>query len=130
MATDGEARPGRLGAPDSERFRQAMDQVVIANRLSDGLVVFLAAAPGARRGEWRLRLAEASVASDPARAEELLALGTASAKQDQQVVEPYLIEVRQTAQGLEPTVYREKIRCLGPTVRADLGKQAEGREVR
>lgn len=105
-----------------------MDQVVIANRLSDGLVVFLAAAPGARQGEWKLALAEASLASDDARAQELLALGVASAKERHQVVEPYLIEVEQTRDGLVPTVYRERIRCFGPTVRPDLGKQAGARE--
>jgi Protein of unknown function (DUF2849) len=106
-----------------------MDQVVIANRLSDGLVVFLAAAPGALRGEWKLRLDEASVAVDDARAEELLGLGLASARERHEVVEPYLIDVEQTASGLRPTKYREVIRCLGPTVRRDLGKQADSREV-
>lgn len=106
-----------------------MDQVVIANRLSDGIVVFLAAAPGSRRGEWKLRLSEASVARDDARAKELLELGLAAAKEAHQVIDPYLIEVEQTEEGLRPTLYRERIRCLGPTVRTDLGKQAEAREV-
>ena len=105
-----------------------MDQVVIANRLSDGLVVFLAAAPGSARGEWKLRLDEASVAADDTRAKELLALGLASASERHEVVEPYLIEVAQTASGRRPTRYRELIRCLGPTVRRDLGKQADFRE--
>lgn len=106
-----------------------MDQVVIANRLSDGVVVFLAAAPGAGRGEWKLQIDEASVASDDVRAQELLALGVASARASQ-VVEPYLIEVERTSTGLRPTLYRERIRAAGPTVRRDLGKQAEAREVR
>ena len=106
-----------------------MDQVVIANRLSDGLVVFLAAAPGSTHGEWKLRLDEASVASDEARAQELLALGLAAARQEHKVIEPYLIDVERTAGGLRPTLYRERIRCQGPTVRTDLGKQAEAREV-
>jgi len=106
-----------------------MDQVVIANRLSDGVVVFLAATPGSARGDWRLRLDEATVAQDDARAEELLALGLASANDRHEVIDPYLIEVEQTSEGLRPTRYREVIRCLGPTVRLDLGKQAESREV-
>lgn len=106
-----------------------MDQVVIANRLSDGLVVFLSAAPGSRRGEWKLRLAEASVAGDEARAKELLELGLAAAREEHKVIEPYLIEVETSAEGLRPILYRERIRCLGPTVRTDLGKQAEAREV-
>jgi len=106
----------------------ATEQVVIANRLSDGLVVFLAAAPGARRGEWKLRLDEASIASEKARAEELLALGLAAARDEHRVIDPYLIDVERTAEGLRPTVYRERIRCQGPTVRMDLGKQAESRE--
>ena len=106
-----------------------MDQVVIANRLSDGVVVFLAAAPGSARGEWKDRLEEATIAPDDARAQEILALGLASAHQRHEVVDPYLIEVERTASGLRPTRYRELIRCLGPTVRPDLGKQAESREV-
>ncbi|MFO0687720.1 MAG: DUF2849 domain-containing protein [Myxococcota bacterium] len=108
-----------------------MDQVVIANRLKDGLVVFLKVegAPGRGRAEWRLRLDEASVASDDAFAKALLEVGLASARQDHQVIDPYLIEVERTPTGLSPTVYRERIRCLGPTVRTDLGKQAEAREV-
>jgi hypothetical protein len=106
-----------------------MDQVVIANRLSDGVVVFLAAAPGSARGEWKPLIDEASVAGDDARAAELLALGVASARASE-VVEPYLIEVVRTSAGLQPTVYRERIRAAGPTVRKDLGKQAEAREVR
>ena len=106
-----------------------MDQVVIANRLSDGLVVFLAAEPGSRVGEWKPRLEEASLALDDARAEALLAIGLAEARDEHSVIDPYLIEVEQTASGLRPTRYREVIRCLGPTVRLDLGKQAESREV-
>ena len=106
-----------------------MDQVVIANRLSDGLVVLLAAEPGSTRGVWKLRLDEASVARDEVRAEEILALGLASAHERHEVIDPYLIEVEQTPSGLRPTRYRELIRCLGPTVRQDLGKQAESREV-
>ena len=106
-----------------------MDQVVIANRLSDGLVVLLAAEPGSTRGVWKLRLDEASVARDEVRAEEILALGLASAHERHEVIDPYLIEVEQTPSGLRPTRYRELIRCLGPTVRQDLGTQAESREV-
>lgn len=105
-----------------------MDQVVIANRLSDGLVVFLSAAPGSPRGDWKLRLEDATVAQDDARAEEILALGLASARDRHEVIDPYLIEVEQTPSGLRPTRYREVIRCLGPTVRLDLGKQAESGE--
>ena len=75
-----------------------------------------------------LRLDEASVASDDARAEELLAIGLASAKEQHAVIDPYLIEVERTPQGLRPTRYREVIRCMGPTVRSDLGKQSGARE--
>lgn len=107
-----------------------MDQIVIANRLTDGRVVFLAALPGSPKAEWKLRLAEATIARDEARAAELLALGAASARDAHEVVEPYLIEVEESPEGLRPTVYRERIRCLGPTVRADLGKQAEVEEGR
>lgn len=101
-----------------------MDRVVIASRLADGRVVFLSAEPGSARSDWKLALDLASVAGDEARAQELLALGEAAARAEHRVVEPYLIEVDRTPTGLQPTLYRERLRCRGPSVRPDLGKQA------
>ena len=41
------------------------------------------------------------------------------------VVNPYLFEVRAGADGARPVKEREVIRAAGPTVRTDLGKQAQ-----
>jgi hypothetical protein len=41
------------------------------------------------------------------------------------VVEPYLFEVAKEADGIRAASVRETIRQAGPTVRLDLGKQAE-----
>lgn len=105
-----------------------MAQVVIASRLADGLVVFLKEAGTKGSADWVLRLESAEVAETDARAAELLALGEADAAATHAVVDPYLIDVEREAGQLRPTKYREVIRCLGPTVRRDLGKQAEGPE--
>ena len=105
-----------------------MAQVVIASRLGDGLVVFVA--EGARNGsvEWVRDLERAALAEDEGAAEALLALGEADARARHEVVDPYLIDVVREDGGLRPTKYREAIRCLGPTNRKDLGLQAEGPE--
>jgi hypothetical protein len=39
-------------------------------------------------------------------------------------VNPYLFEVREEAGGIGPVEEREVIRSAGPTIRRDLGKQA------
>ncbi len=103
-----------------------MSQVVIASDLSDGRVVFLSrkAQPGAV--EWVRLLEDAAVAADESSATQLLSLGEADAKARHEVVDPYLIDVEERAGELRPTKYREVIRCLGPTIRPDLGKQAQG----
>lgn len=102
-------------------------QIVIASRLSDGIVVFLSKA-SAESVAWTPRLENAEVAADDARAAELLGFVEADAKTQTEVVDPYLIDVEEQDGQLRPTKYREMIRCLGPTIRTDLGKQAEGLE--
>ena len=105
-----------------------MAQVVIASRLSDGVVVFLkeAATPGS--ADWVLQLDSAELANSDDRASELLAIGEADAEKTHVIVDPYLIDVVEEDGRLRPTKYREAIRALGPTIRLDLGKQAEGPE--
>ena len=108
-----------------------MGQVVIASRLSDGLVVFLRPAteragnPKRGQAEWVLQLAEAEVAEDDARAAELLAIGEVDGIAAQSVVDVYLIDVQEEGGQLRPTKAREVIRCFGPTVHPDFGKLAE-----
>ena len=94
-------------------------KIVTANRLVDGIVVYLAA-----DGSWSERLEDAVVARDADFAEELLAIA-AQAEADRLTVGAYLFDVIQIEDGLLPVSAREVIRSLGPSVRGDLGKQAE-----
>ena len=96
-----------------------MSQVVIANRLSDGTVVFLAT-----DGGWVESLQGADVALDEAAAQALLDKGLAAEGRNE-VVGAELIGVAVDGGEIVPTRFRERIRSRGPTVRTDLGKQAE-----
>ena len=83
-------------------------QVATANRLSDGVVVFLDDA-----GWWTTRLKRAALARDQRAAEILLARAQAEAFS---VVEPYLVAMSEDEDGhLEPLSLREKIRASGLT---------------
>jgi hypothetical protein len=88
--------------------------MLVANRLADGRVVFLAP-----HGRWAEDIGDGCLASSKEQADELLALGRA-AEAANQVVEPYLIAVRATGEVRRPVEWREAIRALGPTVRTDL----------
>ena len=92
-----------------------MPQVLTANRLSDGEVVYLA-----NDGAWVESLAAAQVLASAADGEAALAKG-AEAERNLHVVHAYLFDV--TPQQ-KPVKMREVIRAAGPTVRQDLGKQA------
>lgn len=94
-------------------------KVLTASRLREGDVVYLT-----REGGWSPWLADAEVARDPAAAEELQRIG-AGAERARLVVGPYLADVAEESAGVRPLSARERIRSLGPTVRTDLGKQAE-----
>jgi uncharacterized protein DUF2849 len=91
-----------------------MSQMIIANRLVDGIVVFLA--PGE---VWEPAIAAGSVIEDDAEAQRLLEI----AKQHQArclVIDPTLIEVKVENGKVRPTEIREVIRAFGPTVRTDI----------
>jgi hypothetical protein len=94
------------------------DRIVTANRLSDGLVVYLNGAG------WSERIENARIAGDDAAADGLLARAEGPG-QEVRVIGPYLIEVTRAAAVPRPLSNREAIRAQGPTVRLDLGKQAE-----
>jgi uncharacterized protein DUF2849 len=96
-----------------------MPQMIIANRLVDGLVVFLA--PGE---EWQPAIAAGVVIEDDTEAERLLEV----AKQHQArclVIDPTLIQVKVENGQVRPTEIREVIRAFGPTVRTDAPDIAE-----
>lgn len=94
-------------------FRAASEgtrKVITANRLADGLVVFLDA-----KGGWPLDLGQARILAD----DEELAGAEAYAKRQHDeriVVEPYAIDVELVDGRPVPTRLRERIRALGPTV--------------
>ena len=93
------------------------DRIVTANRLDDGLVVYLNGAG------WSERIDDAGVAGDDAAAGRLLARAEGPG-QAVRVVDPYLIEVTREGAVPRPVSHREAIRARGPTVRIDLGRQA------
>jgi hypothetical protein len=90
-------------------------QVVIANRLRDGLTVFLAG-----NGVWVEAIGQALVARKDDDAARLLQLAEAAAA-DNVVVGPYLIRVTQYAGAVNPVEWREAIRASGPTVETRAG---------
>jgi hypothetical protein len=92
-------------------------QIVIANRLRDGLVVYRG------RERWVDRIAEAEIARDETGAASLLERAKRAVAANE-IVDPYLIEVAEIEGALQPTRWRERIRTQGPTVRRDLGYQA------
>ncbi len=94
-------------------------KIVTANRLSDGVVVYLNGAQG-----WSERVEEARVARGDEDAAALLALAERP-EHAVRVVGPYLMDVAAETGTARPISNREVIRAQGPTVRLDLGKQAE-----
>lgn len=92
-----------------------MAQVLTANRLIDGEVVYLAA-----DGAWVERLEAAQVLTSDDDGAKALATG-AEAERTQLVVHAYLFDI---TPARKPVKMREIIRAAGPTVRRDLGKQA------
>jgi sulfite reductase (NADPH) hemoprotein beta-component len=97
-----------------------MQEMITANRLADGLVVFLDAENG-----WSEDFHRGAIFEDAAAKAQGLAVA-AKAAEANFVVDPYPIELELRAGHLAPKALRERIRATGPTVRADLGKQAQG----
>ena len=91
-------------------------QIVTANRLSDGLVVYLNRASGG--AGWSERIESARIADDAAAADGLLVRAEGPG-QAVRVVDPYLIEVTNLGAVPQPVSRREAIRAQGPTVRTD-----------
>jgi len=97
-----------------------MSEIITANRLIDGVVVFQESAGG-----WSEDFARAAIYEDKAATR----AGLATAKQAELadlIVEPYAIVVELRNGHYAPKALREAIRATGPTIRLDLGKQAHG----
>jgi hypothetical protein len=88
--------------------------ILTANRLSDGVVVFLDG-----EGDWVERIGAAVIARTPEEARALEARGAHDAARNV-VVEPYLVEVREEPGGLKPLRMRERVRVAGPSILADV----------
>ena len=85
-------------------------QMITANRLSDGAVVFLASG-----GRWVEHFAEGRLANNEAEAGALQQIAEAAVT-CAEVVGPYLIDVGLLDGRLQPTRYRERIRAEGPSI--------------
>src|SRR5580658_4997050 len=97
-----------------------MPDVITANRLTDGVVVFQSA-----DGSWSEDFNRAAVLADAQATAEAIA----RARQDEAsnvVVDAYAVPVDERNGHFAPKALREAIRAAGPTTRRDLGKQAEG----
>lgn len=90
------------------------NQVMTANRLGDGAVVYLAP-----DDNWVLGLDEADVAKTAEKAADLEERAAKAAKA-QKVVSTYLFAVDISGDGIAPISQREIIRAAGPTVGTDL----------
>lgn len=93
-------------------------KILTANRLDDGLVVYLG------KGGWTANIDVARRAHDDDTAAALDYQGKQAAARNE-VADPYLIDLDDD--DGEPLRWRETIRANGPTVRRDLGYQADGR---
>ncbi len=98
-----------------------MRQMIIANRLVDGAVVFLAPDDA-----WEPSIERGEIVDDAALADRRLAVAkdheTASI-----VIDPQLIEIEIDGGKARPTAIREAIRAFGPTVRTDLPELTDAR---
>ena len=94
-------------------------QVISANRLHDGIVVYLT-----NDNNWSERISDALVMEGKKSTTAALAAANV-AEAECRIVAPYLIDIDNDYGVPRPTLYRELIRDKGPSVRPDLGKQAE-----
>jgi sulfite reductase (NADPH) hemoprotein beta-component len=87
-----------------------MPQVISANRLIDGIVVY-----AGRDGAWADALGAAKIFTSKAEAEAALLLAQNDVKRNL-VVDPCLVEVTEEARGVRAVTLRESIRARGPTI--------------
>jgi hypothetical protein len=89
---------------------QTMPKIISANRLSDGLVVYLSPA-----GTWTEALGQAECLKD----NDAAATRLARAREDiarNLVVDPFLVELADDQKEPRPISLRDQIRELGPTI--------------
>jgi hypothetical protein len=87
-----------------------MTKMLIANRLTDGLVVFRA-----EDGDWSESIAVGQLISDDDESARLLEQALAE-ERNNKIIDPCLIDVSETDGRRIPDSYREEIRASGPTI--------------
>ncbi|MCJ9428488.1 DUF2849 domain-containing protein [Kordiimonas marina] len=92
-------------------------QMVIANRLDDGRVVFLTSS-----GDWSARAADAAVADDDVSVDALRSVASASEAANR-VLSVEVIEADVHNGVPHPAHMKFAMQAKGPSVRADLGYQ-------
>jgi hypothetical protein len=97
-----------------------MTDIVTANRLIDGVVLFRDS-----NGGWVEDFARVAVYANADATKAALALAKEDELRDL-IVEPYAVVVELRNGHYAPKALRELIRATGPTIRLDLGKQAHG----
>ena len=97
-----------------------MAEIVTANRLGDGIVVFLDA-----QLRWVAPFAQAAVFANESAKEAAIAAAKLSEARNE-VVDPYLVEVVARGGGFAPKSLRESIRAHGPTIQFIFGGSALG----
>ena len=95
-------------------------QVMTANRLRDGEAVFLT-----RAGIWSEKIDDAVLALEP-QAAAALELRAEADVMATLITGQYLFAAERIDGKIHASHIRERMRTLGPTVRTDLGKQADG----
>jgi Protein of unknown function (DUF2849) len=95
-------------------------QVMTANRLRDGDAVFLT-----RSGVWSEKIDDAVLALEPLAVSALESRAADDVKATL-VTGQYLIKAERVDGKIRAFEMRERMRTTGPTVRLDLGKQADG----
>lgn len=101
--------------------KMILPAILLANDLRAGDVVFWTGTG------WSLDPADAHVANSEA---EALALDSAAKQSlaNNEVVDAYRVDVTVDARGLPvPNHFRERFKIAGPSIRKDLGKQADFR---
>jgi len=94
----------------------AQIQMVTANRLVDGAVVYLTAGD-----DWSVNLADGALWRDKESAEAALK-ASETAVEARLIVGPYLFDIAETPQGIQATSARERIRAdRKPTFEPEIG---------
>ncbi len=93
-------------------------QVFTANRVTDGVVVYLD-----EDDRWTESLGQVSIIADDNKLAEKTAAAEAAVAAAV-VVDPYAIEVTDEGSEIRPVRYRERIRAFGPPVHPEFAKQA------